>query len=80
MAALQGAEQLLAAKRIGAIYMEMGNAESESVAYLTRHGYVGWDIVDSGRLVRLGAHTPWGNALFLPPAGTPPLRDDTRIG
>jgi FkbM family methyltransferase len=65
--ALRGAARSLEARRIRAIYMEMGSAQSESAAFLARHGYSGWDLADSGRLVQMGKHARWGNALFLPP-------------
>jgi FkbM family methyltransferase len=64
--ALRGAQRALAAHRICAIYIEMGDSKSESAAFLKQHGYKGWDLGDSGRPVPLGKHTSWGNALFLP--------------
>jgi FkbM family methyltransferase len=68
LAALQGAEMALASGRIRAIYMEMGDAKSESVSLLARHGYKGWDLGNSGQPRPMGKDNPWGNALFLRPA------------
>jgi FkbM family methyltransferase len=67
--ALRGAERSLAARRIRAIFMELGSAQSESAALLAGHGYTGWDLADSGRLTPLAGdrRSEWGNALFLPP-------------
>jgi FkbM family methyltransferase len=67
--ALRGAARSLASRRIRAIFMELGHAQSESAAYLGEHGYTGWDLADSGRLTPLsgGERSDWGNALFLPP-------------
>jgi FkbM family methyltransferase len=64
--ALRGAERALAAHRIRAIYLELGDAKSESAALLNQHGYMGWNLGNSGRSTPLGKHTPWENALFLP--------------
>jgi len=66
--ALKGADRSLAARRIRAISLELGDAKSESADFLKRHGYNGWDLGNSGRPKPLGKHTPWGNALFLPPS------------
>ena len=65
--ALRGASGSLAARRIRAVYMELGEAQAESVTFLGRHGYTGWDLDTSGRLKPLGKHLKWGNALFLAP-------------
>lgn len=67
IAALQGASGSLAARRIRAVYMELGDAQAESIAFLGQNGYTGWDIDISGRPRPLGKHLKWGNALFLAP-------------
>jgi FkbM family methyltransferase len=66
--ALLGAARSIAARRIRAIYMELGKAQSESAAFLGKHGYVGWCLAESGRPRPLAGDTrsEWGNALFLP--------------
>jgi FkbM family methyltransferase len=66
--ALRGASGSLAAHRIRAIYMELGDTRNECVTLLSQHGYTGWNIRDSGRLDPLaGPMTQWGNALFVAP-------------
>jgi FkbM family methyltransferase len=71
MEALRGASRSLATRRIRAIYMEMGEAQSESAAFLGKFGYTGWDLGSSGRPMRLLGHLEWGNALFLAPTSEP---------
>jgi FkbM family methyltransferase len=69
--ALRGAARGLAAGRIRAIYMELGNAQSESAAFLRERRYTAWDLRDSGRPRPLGETARWNNALFLAPGETP---------
>jgi FkbM family methyltransferase len=66
--ALRGARRSLSAHRIRALYMELGESDSESMALLESHGYTAWNIRDSGRLEPLREHDRWGNGLFLAPA------------
>jgi FkbM family methyltransferase len=66
--ALRGAARALAARRIRAIYMEMGEAHSESTAFLGQFGYTGWTLRNSGRAEPLRGQAGWGNGLFLAPA------------
>jgi FkbM family methyltransferase len=66
--ALRGAARSLAGARIRAIYMEMGEVDSESTAYLASLGYTAWNIRDSGRPERMRTHARWGNGLFVAPA------------
>jgi FkbM family methyltransferase len=69
--ALRGAAGALAARRIRAIYMELGAARFESAAFLCELGYTAWNLGNSGLPQPLGAPAQWSNALFLAPGETP---------
>jgi FkbM family methyltransferase len=68
--ALRGAAGALAAGRVRALFMELGESESESTALLSSFGYTGWCLRNSGRPAPLRGHTRWGNGLFLAPGST----------
>jgi len=65
--ALAGAARSLAAGRIRAVYLEIGQFGAESIALLRAHGYTPWRLRDSGRPEPLQSHTSMENALFLAP-------------
>jgi FkbM family methyltransferase len=69
--ALRGATRALAARRIRAIYMELGGARSEAAAFLHQLGYTAWNLRNSGRPQPLNAPAQWSNGLFLAPGETP---------
>jgi FkbM family methyltransferase len=65
--ALAGAARSLAAGRIRAVYVEIGQFGPESIAVLRQHGYTPWRLRDSGQPEPLQSYSSMENALFLAP-------------